>query len=158
MGAAEEAAAKAIYRFYDALEDLLQGRGAAAMRDAWHHTDYVTTAHPFGDWARGWNEVWAAWEEGGGAVFSCYTGHRGKNERIAEVKKLNVAVQGDQAFGAVVFHSKLYMSDCELTLNVNCTNVVHKLDGAWKIVHHHADQAPADWQARIGRMVQEGHS
>lgn len=26
---------------------------------------------------------------------------------------------------------------------MNCTNVLRRIDGAWKIVHHHADRTPA---------------
>ena len=45
-----------------------QGNGVcrgdpAPMEDVWHHTDRVTTAHPLGDWAYGWEQVWASWQE-----------------------------------------------------------------------------------------------
>ena len=156
MASAEEQAAEVIYGFYSALDDLLRGNGTAAMAAIWHHGDYVTTAHPFGDWARGWSEVWANWEEGA-AVFSCYKGHVGRTERIGTISGLAVGVCGDAAFGTSVYQSKLYMSDGELELRVNCTNIVHRINGVWKLVHHHADQAPPAWQAAIGRMVQAGH-
>jgi ketosteroid isomerase-like protein len=69
-----------------------------------------------------------------------------------------VVVVGDAAYSIGVYKSRLYMSDGPLDLSVNCTNVVHRVDGAWKLVHHHADQAPPPWQAAIGKMVQSGHS
>jgi len=157
MGSAEEAAAKAINRFYDALEDLLRGRGTASMAEIWHHNDYVTTAHPFGNWARGWTEVWANWEEAA-AVFSTYRGHDGRTDPIGGITELKVAVTGDAAYGTGVYKSTLYMSGGPLLLSANCTNIVHRIDGVWKIVHHHSDQAPPDWQGQIGKMVQAGHS
>jgi len=35
-----------------------------------------------------------------------------------------------------------------------CTNVLAKLEGAWKIVHHHADPSPA-MAAAMERMLAE---
>jgi len=155
--AADEEATRAFHELYEALDDLLIGKGTHKMRELWHHGSYVTSSHPFGDWARGWAEVWATWEEGA-AVWSVYSGHRGRSDRIGGIHGLRVAVLGDTAYGTSVYRSKLYMSEGELDLKVNCTDVVHRIDGVWKVVHHHADQAPTAWQARIGRMVQDGHS
>ena len=155
--AEEEVVAQVIYKFYDALEDLLRSRGTSAMQAIWHHTDKVTTSHPFGSWARGWAEVAANWDEAG-AVFDIYKGHANRTDKIGGIHDLKVVVLGDAAYGTSVYKSHLYMSDAELFLTTNCTNIVHRIDGVWKIVHHHADQAPPDWQAAIGRMVQAGHS
>ncbi len=127
------------------------------MNEIWHHADFVTTGHPFGHWARGWTEVWATWEEGA-AVFATYKGHEGRSDNIGGIHELKVTVLGDVAHGTGVYKSKLYMSDGELNLRANCTNIAHRVNGVWKLVHHHADQAPPEWQAAIGRMVQAGHS
>ncbi|HEX5098220.1 MAG TPA: nuclear transport factor 2 family protein [Polyangiaceae bacterium] len=156
MGSAEEAA-KAIQKFYDALEDLLRGRGTALMNEVWHHGDYVTTAHPFGHWARGWTEVWATWEEGA-AVFATYQGHATRTDLIGSIHDLKVAVHGDAAHSTGVYKSRLYMSEGPMDLRANCTNVAHRIDGVWKLVLHHADQAPPEWNARIGKMVESGRS
>jgi ketosteroid isomerase-like protein len=156
MGSAEEAG-KAIRRFYDALEELLRGRGTALMNEIWHHGDYVTTVHPFGHWARGWTEVWATWEEGA-AVFATYQGHAARAEAIGGIHELKVAVHGELAYGTGIYQSRLYMADGALDLKVHCTNIAQHIDGTWKLVHHHADQAPPAWQAAIGKMVQAGHS
>jgi hypothetical protein len=156
MGSAEEAG-KAILRFYDALEDLLRGRGTGLMNEVWHHGDYVSTAHPFGHWARGWTEVWATWEEGA-AVFTTYKGHASRTDVIGTIQELKVTVHGDAAHSIGVYKSRLYMSEGPIDLKVNCTNIAHRIDGAWKLVHHHADQAPPEWNARIGKMVETGHS
>jgi ketosteroid isomerase-like protein len=157
MGADDEAATKALYEFYDALDDLLQAKGTRRMSDIWHHGDYVTAAHPFGGWARGWAEVWATWEEAA-AVFAVYKGHAARNEPIGGIHEFNLAVRGDVAYCTSIYKSTLYMSDTVLRLKANCTDIAHRVDGVWKLVHHHADQAPPDWQAAIGRMVQTGRS
>jgi ketosteroid isomerase-like protein len=157
MQAADEEAIRAFHGLYEALDDLLRGKGTGKMRDIWHHGDYVTSSHPFGDWARGWAEVWATWEEAA-AVWSVYRGHDGRSDRIGGIHGLRVSVLGDTAYGTSIFHSKLHMSEGELDLKVNCTDIVHRIEGVWKVVHHHPDQAPPSWSARIGQMVQLGHS
>jgi ketosteroid isomerase-like protein len=156
MASAKEEAEQAIERFYAALDQCLRGK-PETMAEAWHHTDYVTTVHPFGHWAQGWQEVWATWQEIA-AVFGIYKGHEQRTDRIGGITGLKVGVHGDAAYGASVFESRLLLKEGPLVLRVNCTNVVHKIDGAWKLVHHHPDQAPPDWTAAIGRMVQLGHA
>ncbi len=154
MATEEEAVLEVTQKFYDALEDMLQGKGAAPMSETWHHDDYVTTVHPFGHWARGWKEVFATWQEVA-AIFSLYKGHADRDDRIGNIYDPRVSVLGDVAYTIGVFKSHLYLSFGEATLKVNCTNILHKRDGVWKIVHHHPDQASPDYQAKLGRMVQE---
>ena len=35
----------------------MTGRGIDAMKAVWHHDGRVTSGHPTGDWAFGWDEV-----------------------------------------------------------------------------------------------------
>jgi ketosteroid isomerase-like protein len=149
----EEEARNAVLRFYQALDDVLLGKGPDGMREQWHHLGFVTTVHPFGHWARGWTEVWATWQEVS-AVFNCYRGHAGRQEGIGTIHDLRgMNVVGDMAYGVGVYKSVLYMPKGPMTLAVNCTDVVHRHDGAWKMVHHHADQAPPDYQAAVASLV-----
>ncbi len=156
MAEEEARAARAVHAMYDALDTLLRGGGTQKMKEAWHHADYVSCSHPYGDWAYGWPEVWATGEEGA-AVWALYGGHAGRAERICNIHRLRLAVHGGTAHASSVYRSKFYLSDGELDLKVNCTDVVHLIDGAWKVVHHHADQAPPAWQQRIEKMVRLGH-
>ncbi|MET0793165.1 MAG: nuclear transport factor 2 family protein [Polyangiaceae bacterium] len=157
MASEEEEARRAFHALYEALDALLRGKGTQLMRAVWHHADYVSSSHPFGAWARGWDEVSATWEEGA-AVWAIYQGHAQRSERIGEIHELRVTLLGDTAFGASVYKSKFYLSDGELNLKVNCTDVVHRIDGVWKVVHHHADQGPPVWQARVEQMVRRGRA
>jgi len=153
--AATDEAREAILRFYQALDDLLSGKGSEGMSEAWSHDDFVTTVHPFGHWARGWKEVWATWEEIG-AVFSFYRGHADRDDNIGDVHDLRVTVLGDVAYSIGIYKSCLYLPEGETRLSVNCTNLAQRRDGVWKIIHHHPDQATADYQAAVGRMVERG--
>lgn len=158
MGNGEAEAKKATLRFYQALDDLILGKGTKDMSDAWHHVDYVSTVHPFGHWAQGWQEVWATWEEIA-AAFSCYRGHAHRTDGIGTIFGLKVNVLGDVAYTIGVYKSRLYIPDVPggvTGLNVNCTNVVQKREGVWKMVHHHADQATPEFQAALARLVEAG--
>jgi ketosteroid isomerase-like protein len=137
----EEEAKAAIVRFYDALEDLLRGKGSGPMSDAWHHTPRVTSGHPMGDWARGWDEVWATWGE-----FAALGKESNAGGRIRDLK---VVVYGDVAYATGVFTAAPALGGMQM----NVTNIVHRDSGVWKVVHHHADRTPSmegayDKQAR----------
>jgi len=155
MGAVEEEVKIATLGFYQALEDLLLGRGTEAMSAAWHHEPFVSTVHPFGHWARGWEEVWATWQEIA-AVFTFYRGHAQRTDGLGGTHDLQVTSLGDVAYTTSVYKSVMYLPEGELPLSVNCTNVLWKNSGVWRIVHHHPDQAPPDWQAALARMVESG--
>ena len=155
MATETDGARAAILEFYQALDDLLSGKGTQRMSEAWHHDDRVTTVHPFGHWSRGWEEVFVTWNEIA-AVFSFYRGHRERQDAIGGIHDLRVSVLGDVAYGIGVYKSVLYLPDRELTMSVNCTNIAHQRDGVWKLVHHHPDQATSDYQARLAQMVEEG--
>ena len=153
MGSAD-AAQLAIHRFYQALDDLLLGRGTQAMSEAWHHEDFVTTVHPFGRWACGWPEVWATWQEVA-EVFAYYRGHEGRQDGIGGIHDLRIAMLGEAAYTVGVYKSCLYPPEgTKLLLSANCTNVLQQRAGEWKVVHHHPDQAPPDYQKALLSLVE----
>src|SRR4051812_25926885 len=104
----EEAVRLATVGFYQALDELLLGRGNQAMQAAWLHENFVTTVHPLGHWARGWQEVWATWQEIE-AVWGFYKGHQGRTDGMSGVHELKVAVHGDVGHTISIFRSKMYM-------------------------------------------------
>lgn len=140
MANEEQEIINATVRFYDAIEKLASGQGLDAMHDAWHHTNRVTGAHPSGDWAQGWEEVWATWE-----VFASF----GRPDRSgSSIRDLRAHVYGDIAYTTCVFKAApAFGGD-----NLACTNVLHRMDGVWKIIHHHVDKSPA-MGAAMERMV-----
>lgn len=128
----EEAKVLAAVRlFYTAIEDMITGRGLAMMQKAWHHTDFVTSKHPVTDWAVGWEEVKVTWE---------VTARFGRQDRGGSyVVDARVHLNGDMAFAAVVFQAAPAWGGERLM----CTNVLSRIAGEWKLVHHHADTGPA---------------
>jgi ketosteroid isomerase-like protein len=119
----------AVTRFYDALEALISGRGIAPMKEAWHHTEDASASHPMGDWSHGWAEVLATWE---------IVANVGVPENAGStIRQLRVHVKGDMAYSTCVFVAGVRFGHA----TVNCTNVATRVDGTWRIVHHHADKS-----------------
>ncbi|HLK36639.1 MAG TPA: nuclear transport factor 2 family protein [Polyangiaceae bacterium] len=129
-------------RFYDAIEKMVVGEGAGPMREAWHHTPRVTSAHPTGEWARGWEEVSATWD-----IFATF-GKPGTGG--TEIRDIRVYVYGDIAYTTSVFVAAPSWGGAKL----NCTNILHRVNGVWKVIHHHPDRAPS-MEASLNRMVNE---
>jgi len=139
----EEKVLAATKRFYDAIEQMISGKGMVAMHAAWHHTPRVTSGHPTGAWASGWDEVSATWE-----VFGTF----GKPENAgSSIRDLRVYLYGDVAYTTGVFVASPSFGSAQL----NVTNVLHRADGEWKIIHHHADKAPTMERA-LEKMAAEG--
>jgi hypothetical protein len=139
----ELAVRDATMRFYNAIEAMVSGKGLDPMQDAWHHTPRVTSGHPSGDWAQGWDEVFATWK-----VFAAF-GKEGRGG--SRVRDLSVHLHGDIAYTTCTFvASPAFGSD-----HLACTNVLQKLGGAWKIIHHHADKSPR-MGAALEKLASEG--
>jgi ketosteroid isomerase-like protein len=142
MSPDEKEVLEATLRFYAAIEDLVDGRGAGTMRDTWHHTSRVTSAHPLGDWTVGWDQVAATWD-----VFASF-GKKGNGG--TQIRDVKVYLYGDVAYTTSVFVASAAFGGAQL----NCTNVLHRVDGVWKIIHHHPDKAPS-MEKSLEKMASE---
>ena len=143
MTSNESQVREATVRFYDAIEAMISGRGLEPMKEAWHHTDRVTGGHPSGEWSQGWDEIFATW-----SVFNGF-GHPERGG--SRIRDLRVYVYGDVAYTTCVFiAAPAYGGD-----SLACTNVLHRVDGVWKIIHHHADKSPK-MGAALEKIAQSG--
>src|SRR3974390_613821 len=120
----------ATLRFYEGIEQMASGKGAQAIKDAWHHTTRVTSSHPTGEWAVGWDEVAATWD-----VFASFGKEGAGGTKIRDIK---VYLYGDVAYTTSVFVAAPTWGGAKM----NCTNILHRVNGVWKIIHHHPDRAP----------------
>jgi len=57
----------------------------------------------------------------------------------SKVRGMKAHVYGDVAYTTCLFTAAPAFGAETLA----CTNVLRKVDGKWKIIHHHADKAPA---------------
>lgn len=134
----EDDVREATLRFYDALEHLLCGKGVEPMKALWAHGPDVTIAHPIGDWAYGWDEVAATWDEFGALGVPSNVG--------STLRDLRVHVHGDMAYTTAVYTSAPAVGSVAL----NVTNVLKRAPDGWRMVHHHADKA-----AHIEALIEE---
>jgi ketosteroid isomerase-like protein len=139
----EQEVVAATLRFYEALEALLEGKGPSRMMEAWHHTPNVTSAHPFGEWSYGWDQILTTWQE------LAAVGKPGLGG--SSVRDVRAFVYGDVAYTTGVFIAAPSFGGGKM----NVTNVLHRVGGVWKIVHHHADKAPPI-EARYEKLALDG--
>jgi ketosteroid isomerase-like protein len=131
MAPEEKEVLAATLRFYAGIEEIVSGKGPATMLQAWHHTPRVTSAHPTGNWAVGWEEVGATWNE-----FAAF-GKEGNGG--SQIRDVSVYVYGDFAYTTSTFVASPSWGGAKLS----CTNILNRVDGVWKVIHHHADRAPS---------------
>jgi hypothetical protein len=154
MADSKAEAKAALEKFYLAFDCVLKGQ-PDVMSEVWLHDDCVTSVHPFGTWARGWGEVWASWQELS-TIFSCYRGHAASAERIGAVRDPFVAVSGDSAHSIAVLRLLLQLPHRELALSLHCSSMLQRSGGAWQLVHHQFDQAPAHFLESVRRLSKHG--
>ena len=143
MSTEEEAVRAATMMLYDAIEDMATGRGLDRMFEAWHHIDETSTGHPIDNWSFGWESVWTTWQAS--AVFGRADRGGGK------VLSMKVFVNGDNAHALTTFKAAPAWGAGVMA----CTNVLRKIDGRWKVVHHHADKSP-EMAAALEAMIEAG--
>jgi hypothetical protein len=138
----EEEVLAAAKRFYDAIEHMATGKGLAPMHEAWHQTSRATTSHPIGGWAYGWDEILATW-----GVFDVIGRESMGGNHFIDMK---VFVYGDTAYTTCIFVAGPLLGSAK----INCTNIFQRVNGAWKVIHHHPDQSPT-MAAAIEKIASE---
>ena len=139
----EEEVCAAAMRFYDGINDMVSGQGIDRIKEAWEHSDRATAGHPSGEWSQGWAEIVVGFE-----LFSGF----GRPERGgSKVRGMKAHVYGDIAYTTCLFVASPAFGGETLA----CTNVLRRSEGAWKIIHHHADKAPR-MSAAAEKFAREG--
>ena len=139
----EEEVCAAAMRFYEGIDQMVSGKGVELVKEAWEHSDRVTAGHPSGEWSQGWDEIFAGFQ-----IFA----YLGRPERGgSHVRGMKAHVYGDVAYTTCLFVGSPAFGGETLA----CTNVLRRVDGAWKIIHHHADKAPA-MGAAAEKFAREG--
>ena len=119
-------------RFYAALNRMLNG-DAGSLGDIWSHSSTVTTMHPVGGREVGWEQVRESWEQ---VAQLCTKGQVKLDDQF-------IQVAGDAACELGVERGHFSLAGQEVTVDHRVTNIYLRESGAWKIVHHHTDIAPA---------------
>jgi ketosteroid isomerase-like protein len=119
-------------QFYLALNRMANG-DASSLGNIWSHDAAVTTMHPIGGRQVGWDKVRGSFEQ------------VAKLASAGKVKLANqiIHVAGDMAYELGVERGQLQLAGKKVSIADRVTNVYRREAGAWKIVHHHTDIAPA---------------
>jgi ketosteroid isomerase-like protein len=96
------------------------------------HREDVTLGNPFGPFSRGWEQV-AATMERAAALY--------RDGQVVGFETLGKYVTPDLAYIVEVerFEAKLGVREEAAVVTLRTTSVLRPEDGAWKVVHRHAD-------------------
>ncbi len=119
-------------KLYAALNRMLNG-DAGSLGDIWSHSSTVTTMHPIGGREVGWEQVKNSWEQ---VAQLCTKGQAKLGDQF-------IQVAGDAAYELGVERGQFSLAGQQVTVDHRVTNIYRRESGAWKIVHHHCDIAPA---------------
>lgn len=119
-------------QFYGALNGMAGG-DATAMAGIWSHGSDVTAMHPTGGRHVGWDAVRGSFEQFAGLA----------SEGKVELKDQVIHVGGEMACELGVERGQIRIAGQQVAIEHRVTNVYRREAGAWKIIHHHTDLAPA---------------
>jgi ketosteroid isomerase-like protein len=109
---------------------------AEIYKSLYSRRDDVTLANPFGPPARGWSEVSSALD---GAAANYRDGE------VVGFENVSTVMSGDLAYTVEIesYRARVGGADEISPVSVRVTTVFRREDGAWKVVHRHADPITA---------------
>ena len=125
------AVAAANVAFYRALE----ARDVETMAEIWLHDESASCVHP--GWHRldGWEEIERSWE-------NIFTNSRPWTVACEDVR---IAVAGDLAWVTCVeVITPFGGNGTSDAARMQATNLFGRVDGEWRLVHHHASPSPTE--------------
>jgi ketosteroid isomerase-like protein len=115
--------------FYAAFNSALHGN-LAPMSAVWSHRPDVTSLSAAGGHAKGWNEVYAGFQN----MTRLYPGGN------IEQRDMSVVAGQDIGYSVCTETGRLRSSEGPMvTFNQRATNIFRLEGGTWKLIHHHAD-------------------
>ncbi len=128
---AKDEVREASKKFYSGLNRMANGE-LNAFTDSWSHDESSTAMHPIGGREVGWNAVKNSFDQVGKAASD------GKVELVDQL----INVLGDVAYEIGKESARFKLAGQEVKAEIRVTNIYHKADGTWKVVHHHTDISP----------------
>ena len=121
----------AVLEANDAFYAALGTRDFSSMERCWSHEEEVACTHP--GWHRldGWPEVARSWV----AIFANSRPWKAASEQARAV------VSGDLAVVLCIERLETVGGEGE-PARMQATNVFRRIEGAWKLIHHHASPMP----------------
>jgi ketosteroid isomerase-like protein len=133
----EEALSAASADFYEAVNAVLRG-DAALMLAIWSHAADTTYCDPTGAIVSGWEALHAYWERAASLNRTAATRISATAELVA------LTALGDLAYTLTREHVTVAQADgITTTMIARATNIYRRESGVWRLLHRHADAAPA---------------
>lgn len=129
---AKDEVREASKRFYEGLNRMANGE-SNSLSNAWSHNESVTTMHPIGGREIGWDAVKNSFDQVAKVA----------SDGKVELKDQMIHVLGDAAYEVGIEQAKFKIAGQEVKGEIRVTNIYHRDEGTWKMVHHHTDIAPA---------------
>jgi|SRR5215212_4170231 ketosteroid isomerase-like protein len=125
-----------IERYHLALGEFMKGSPEPAMT-LWSHRDDATLTNPQGSTARGWDEVAEAMERAASTR---------RDGRFLGFEPLAKYATADLAYVVEVerLEAKVHGGEVMSPYALRVTMIFRPEEGAWKVVHRHADQITTD--------------
>lgn len=117
-------------RFYAALE----AGDVDAMEDVWLHADWVKCVHPGWELIIGWEGIHGSWKR----IFDNSGGMR------VSAREVRIKVAGGFAWVSCTENLAIFLdnSSAPITATTAATNLFHRVNSEWLMVHHHASPTP----------------
>jgi ketosteroid isomerase-like protein len=132
MSAVDDPVDELIEQYQLALGEFMKGNPEPAKR-LWSHRDDVSLANPQGSTARGWDEVSEAMER------AASTRRDGKFVGFETVAK-RVTAELVYVVEVERLDAKVHGGEDVTSYTLRVTMIFRSEDGAWKVLHRHADQ------------------
>jgi ketosteroid isomerase-like protein len=100
------------------------------------HRDDVTVANPFGPPVRGWSEVSATLDR---------AAENYRDGEIVGFENVSTVITSDLAYTVEIESYRAWVGGAEelVPVSLRVTTIFRREDGAWKVVHRHADPITA---------------
>jgi ketosteroid isomerase-like protein len=123
--------ARAIEQSHRALSEIVKGN-PEPFQNLYSHQEDVTLGNPFGPFVRGWRSV---------ADTAAVAASRYRDGQVDGFDAIALHASGDLACVVEVerFHAKVGGSEDLAPVSLRVTSVYRPEDGAWRLVHRHAD-------------------
>ncbi len=127
-------------RFYEAVSS----QSLTEIEAVWSHASWIKCVHPGWELLVGWQQVRESWEN----IF--------RNAEYLRITISNVAIQihGEVAWVVCTENIASAHEANYQTATAQATNIYHKIEGAWLLVHHHASPASVNEPVEAPQTIQ----
>jgi ketosteroid isomerase-like protein len=142
----EDEVRQASDQFYAALGQMLSTGDPGPVTALWSQGQHGSTMHPIGGREVGRDQILATWEQAG-PVFS--------EGRVTVDDLVVIPLTENVAYTISTERFEGKVGGEPVRGEWRATNIYHREDGGWKIVHHHADASP-ELQELLRRLQSQG--